>query len=512
VRKLLVLTAGVLSLVYPGSAGAVQYTFGTTSVGTSTNPLDADAKAVNMMTSPKAGALVNVQGYLDGLGAGSGSQKIKAVVYSVSNGNPATLLGTSNEVTITAGRAAGWVTFTFPSKVVIPSGAVAVGYIRGGPTTRLIRAYADTAAGTRKANADAYSNGASNPFGTVTNTINALFALKVTGDVPSSLSVMRINPAAPIPADLSKYSILFLDSSRWAQVAGIKAQYPNLKVLAYKNLGFVCDYAHSMDDNSGVTWEEANLHSDWFLYDSNGVRQASQGYPQCYFMDVGLSSYQQAWASNVIAWAAKAPWDGIIMDDVNADDGWHLNGCYSCLAKYHTRDLYKNAVESGLGYTAGQLKAASYLAIPNIGASWDQPGVWAPWATLASGAVREQFLKWNSGTDPVFTGSDWTLHTEIEKAVQNANRLFVGITYGPSTYTSAQIYVRASFLILYNPDIASVDGWGDGVGGGFDSPSFTCDPGYPLGAATQNGSTWTRQFNNGTVTVNTATGTATLPC
>ena len=181
-RRALLPLIAVLALLYAAPARAVQFTFGTTTVGTSNNPLDANAKAVNLLTSPKAGTIVNIQGYLDGLGAGSGSQKIKAVVYTLVNGTPTGLLGASNEVTINAGQHAGWVTFTFPGAVSIPSGPVGIGYIRGGPTTRLARAFMDTAVGTRKANSDTYSDGPANPFGTVTTTVNSLFAIKVTAD------------------------------------------------------------------------------------------------------------------------------------------------------------------------------------------------------------------------------------------------------------------------------------------------------------------------------------------
>jgi hypothetical protein len=188
-RRSLVLLAAVVALALASSANAAQFTFGTKTVGTSNNPLDADAKVVNLMSSPTAGTVVKVQGYLDGLGSASGSQKIKVVAYALSGGVPGALLGASNEVTIQHGQAAGWVTFTFPSSVSVPAGEVAFGYHRGGPTNRLIRAWADAATGTRKSNADSYSNGPSNPFGAVTNTTNAALAIKVTADAPTIYDV-----------------------------------------------------------------------------------------------------------------------------------------------------------------------------------------------------------------------------------------------------------------------------------------------------------------------------------
>ena len=112
-----------------------------------------------------AGQITKVEGWLSGLGAASGSQVVKAVVYSDSNGVPGSLLGTSNAVTITAGTAFGWVPFTFSAPVTIGAGPVWVGYLAGASTGVTQFKY-DTSAGAVKYNADTYVDGASNPFGT----------------------------------------------------------------------------------------------------------------------------------------------------------------------------------------------------------------------------------------------------------------------------------------------------------------------------------------------------------
>ena len=92
----------------------------------------SDRKEVSKFTAPQAGNVFKLTGYMSGLGAGSGSQPVRAVIYADSGGNPGALLGVSNAVTITAGQAWGWVDFTFPSAVSIQAGTVWLGILTAG--------------------------------------------------------------------------------------------------------------------------------------------------------------------------------------------------------------------------------------------------------------------------------------------------------------------------------------------------------------------------------------------
>ena len=141
-------------------------TFGTTTVGASIDTASVDLKEVSKYTAPQAGSVLKLTGYVSGLGAGSGSQPIRAVIYADSAGSPGALLGTSNEVIISAGRAWGWVDFTFPSPVAISAGTVWMGYI-GGATNDLTQLRYDTLSGDLRYNGNpgGYAAGPSNPFG-----------------------------------------------------------------------------------------------------------------------------------------------------------------------------------------------------------------------------------------------------------------------------------------------------------------------------------------------------------
>jgi hypothetical protein len=185
----LVAAAAVVALSFTGTASAVTYTFGSTdsTISTLIDNLGAGIKGVNLMTSPKAGTITKVEGYMDGKGAASGSEKVRIVVYDVdASNNPTNFRGVSSELTINAGVAAGWKTFTFPSSVTVPAGKVGIGYWAGG-TNNLARPYYDTSSSTcvLKYNNNAYSStgSPSNPFGSANcGSQNRPWAIRVTAD------------------------------------------------------------------------------------------------------------------------------------------------------------------------------------------------------------------------------------------------------------------------------------------------------------------------------------------
>ncbi len=151
---------------YTASGGGGGGTFGTTTPGALVDTATANFKEVSKFTAPQAGNVVKVTGYVSGLGAGSGSQPVRAVMYANSGGNPGALLGVSNAVTVTAGQAWGWVDFTFPTAVPVSAGTVWMGYI-AGTTSDLTQLRYDSVANDLRYNTNTggYAAGPTNPFG-----------------------------------------------------------------------------------------------------------------------------------------------------------------------------------------------------------------------------------------------------------------------------------------------------------------------------------------------------------
>jgi glucose/arabinose dehydrogenase/PKD repeat protein len=148
------------------AGGGATSTFGTTAPGAGTDTASANLKEVSKYTAT-AGNVTKLSGYVSGLGAGSGTQKLKAVVYADSSGSPGALLGVSNEVTVSAGQAWGWTDFTFATPVAVAAGTVWMGYIASG-TNDLTQLRYDSVPGELRYNANDYAAGASSPFGAPT--------------------------------------------------------------------------------------------------------------------------------------------------------------------------------------------------------------------------------------------------------------------------------------------------------------------------------------------------------
>jgi PKD repeat protein len=159
------------------TVNAVTGTFGSTTIGSSIDALSANLKEVSQYTAV-ASNVTKLTGYISGLGKRTGSQVIRAVIYSDANGSPGALLGVSNEVSVKAGQAWRWVDFTFPAPVPVAAGRIWMGYL-AGTTSGLTQVRYDLASSVERFNKNSYSAGPSNPFGTAT-TGNERYSLYAT--------------------------------------------------------------------------------------------------------------------------------------------------------------------------------------------------------------------------------------------------------------------------------------------------------------------------------------------
>ena len=148
----------------------VSGSFGVTSVGTLT---DGGGGGYLDLSGPfVVGQAVTVSKLTAYLGGGAGASKLRGVIYADNGGAPGALVGTSTELTIAAGAAAGWVDLGFPSSLSLPAGSYWLGYWYADGNSR--HYYVDAAAAERYAPA-AYSstNPAPASFGTAsTSTSN----------------------------------------------------------------------------------------------------------------------------------------------------------------------------------------------------------------------------------------------------------------------------------------------------------------------------------------------------
>jgi thermitase len=139
-------------------------TFGTTSVGASSDSMLADRKRVNRYSLPVAGSVTKLTIYLQPTGT-SGSQVLKGILYADNGGTPDALLGVTNELTFQSTQTAGWYGLTFASPIALQAGNYWIGMISGSSSYVAGFRYA-IVSNSRAYNANTYASGPSNPFGT----------------------------------------------------------------------------------------------------------------------------------------------------------------------------------------------------------------------------------------------------------------------------------------------------------------------------------------------------------
>jgi hypothetical protein len=338
---------------------------------------------------------------------------------------------------------------------------------------------------------------------------------------PSGIGALRIcTGCAQNGGDLSRYRYVVLNSWDAPLLPALKAANPGLKALLYKNLSFTMSYGctNGVDKpylTSGVGYCDADQnHPDWFLTDPNGSRLNSYYFPQAWTMDVGNPAYQSRWVSNVLNDLHGGGWDGVMLDDTNADMSWHLHG--RTIAKYSTAAAWRAATRSMLATVGPALRSAGFLAIPNLYTPWasdyDAQATWSDWLQFTSGALQEYYSKWGSDSSGLLAGSDWAYRQKFQSMTEQAGKIFLGLTYAPKADTRSMTWARANFLLFDDP--------ADGGALMFEPTdpeaqdpyvsSWTADVGSPVGARFQVGSAWRRDFTGGAVVVNPTSSTVTV--
>jgi hypothetical protein len=138
-------------------------TFGKTSVGGSPDAFSANRKRVNKYPLSVAAKVSKLSVYLAPTST-SGQQVLEGIIYADSSGKPGALLATSSQLTFASTNSAGWYDLTFQTPISLAAGNYWIGVITGGSGSVAGFRY-DSVSGARDANANTYSSGPSNPFG-----------------------------------------------------------------------------------------------------------------------------------------------------------------------------------------------------------------------------------------------------------------------------------------------------------------------------------------------------------
>ena len=210
------------------------HTFGRATIATSTSSgMNADAKRASPFTLSENGTLAQFSAYLDGNGGASGTQAVRVVLYRDSSGVPGAKVVESSTMSITAGMAPQWITFSTPQIQLTP-GTYWIALQTGG-TQGVARNYGDgSTTGNWYSNADLFADGASDPFG--------------AGNVGSSvLSVYATYVPGTTTAKFGRTSIATTTSS------GMSADFKRGSPAQLSQAGTLAGFSAYLDGNAGAS-------------------------------------------------------------------------------------------------------------------------------------------------------------------------------------------------------------------------------------------------------------------
>jgi len=164
----LVRTGGRLDIckALPGCTSSTTSTFGLNSVGVNSDTMAANRKRVSQFKLPTAGSVSMLTMYLAHTST-SGQQVLEGIIYADQGGTPGALLGVTQQLTFSSTNATGWYNLTFSSPISLQAGTYWIGEISGS-TGGVTGFRWNSVSKARAYNANTYSNGPSNPFGTAT--------------------------------------------------------------------------------------------------------------------------------------------------------------------------------------------------------------------------------------------------------------------------------------------------------------------------------------------------------
>lgn len=171
--------------------------FGNQNIESTLGTPGANTKNASKFTLSEAGTVSKLTMYCANTGASKSAGNAKGIIYSDAAGAPNALKGTSNEVAFAYAQAAGWVDFTFATPVLLAPGNYWLGIITDA-TAPGCGVYRGSTGGYREWNADTYSDGPADPWGTHAN----------AGTFPYSIYATYTSAAAGCPKMTDHYARL----------------------------------------------------------------------------------------------------------------------------------------------------------------------------------------------------------------------------------------------------------------------------------------------------------------
>jgi hypothetical protein len=244
-----------------------------------------------------------------------------------------------------------------------------------------------------------------------------------------------------------RYGYIVLQAWDLAGLRAAKRANPHAVVLAYQEASAMTrGPATNGVSGSGVRYEEAVSHPEWFLKNRSGSPITERFYSFLYMADIGNRGYQQRWADNVARVLRSGPWDGVLMDDVNASAAFHVDP--SQIARYPNDRAYQRAMRSFLAYVRPRIRATHKLEVANLGSWPDHPKVVRGWLRYLDGGMDEGFTKFDPRPGYGFrTRAQWDAQLGEVHDLQSRGKLFFGVSRADAGDVQGRLFGWGSMLL-----------------------------------------------------------------
>ncbi|MEZ4524010.1 MAG: putative glycoside hydrolase, partial [Thermomicrobiales bacterium] len=278
------------------------------------------------------------------------------------------------------------------------------------------------------------------------------------------------------------------------------SNYQSLQNNVAKGRGDFCRYVHQ--------------NESWFLHNGKGERlYSTRGSRVYYHMNPASSGWRSFARSRMEADLNENGFDGFFLDNVSLSITKvqkQLNNSDYVVKEFSSDSSYRSAWTGYLSYLSGKLRTnghvvwANLIADPNEGDSWDaylsylDGGMNEAWAT-GYGSSGLDVDKWENNL------------VQTERALQSGKGV-IALAQGSRWDNSRQRFHLASYFLVSHPDKPLYLRYAKD--GDYDEfwwySNYETALGAPLGSRYKSGSSWKRDFQCGSVTVNPASRSASI--
>lgn len=257
---------------------------------------------------------------------------------------------------------------------------------------------------------------------------------------------------------------------------------------------------------TAVPFATADLNESWFCHDATGARITKGG--GVYVLNIGVPAVQQAALASVLTTLCTAKWRGVFFDIVDTTLAYMLPAGVKCV-ELPNNAAWQAAMFSMLSVVCPAVRAAGFQVIANLDVLYNYPGLQAQWLSICDGMMIESWMNAGQGEvqqTPYFLGSmnllAWCQANGKICLCRDDDATQAGLTYGLAAMLLAAQPGLAFFAVSTTNYITS-QMW-------LPVMADAMLLGAPVGPMVVSGANYSRQFQNGTVTLSSATRAAAI--